>query len=780
MDKIIIIVMSIVLIACGGGGSSGGSNNGISSVAQSSSQAVTDPTANPISATITLVSRENTPYLAYALLDTLDFTKNYPQDLREVLSDISLLEVGETTGECQNKNSKYTLKLNSTRSKIIEIYTQCDFGTGSIIDGVKSTEIIYGVEEDHIIQIFDKVKFRSVLNSEEFDEFDGKMEFFGKLNEFNLTEKKFSVLLDVSITTQEEGTLKLDDAEFVLGIRSDGGVFSGVSKMSGKAEWVGQGGFKFDFDNETSSVQLAGSTVSTGRVSYENGIFINWDEDGDGHSEAQLFTERSLSDLLISQTRQIIKTGYPEYKLDQPELYFARGNNISIDISKAYTNTTLSLLDYSIRVDGDINPNGNWIQTGLGKFQISFPNNTEDRFYDLVFVIKDTQNTVFEIPTKLFVGSDFDGDSVPDMYDQDDDNDSAKDENDLYPFDVSESADTDNDGLPDNKDSDADNDGVPNFVDYSPLNSTNCISENTTTCYLYYYIEPKILDENGILYFEPFSSNYGVYQSKSFIYRLNINTDQYLIPVPLSTDTSVQYKLMNNKVYFRSWVNKDAFLYTLKAVDIESFEQTTLFETDKIFVLNYVEPTHVVISKQRTPATVDLYVESYNLQGEQISFMPVYVGNDRRKPVLDPKSVENCVNAITTSAEGFLYIYQFYLDPSPCDDGPVSKKSLSKQYIYYKNNIHLAQDNSLFLSLPEHQYFEWISDKFFLVQNEVVKLFNLSGNSLQEFVIPEGETFYKALTNSTTVVLVTREYNKGKTHIRTFDSNFILSKEIQY
>jgi hypothetical protein len=777
MGKIIIIAISIVLIACGGGGS----NNGISSVVQSSSQAVTDPTANPISATITSVSRENTPYLAYALLDTLDFTKNYPQDLREVLSDISLLKVGETTGECQNKNSKYTLELNSTRSKIIEIYTQCDFGTGSIIDGVKSTEIIYGVEEDHIIQIFDKVKFRSVLNSEEFDEFDGKMEFFGKLNEFNLTEKKFSVLLDVSVTTQEEGTLKIDDAEFVLGIRSDGGLFSGVSKMSGKAEWVGQGGFKFDFDNETSSVQLTGSTVSTGRVSYEKGIFINWDEDGDGQGEAQLFTERSLSDLLTSQTRQIIKTGYPEYKLDQPELYFARGNNISIDISKAYTNTTLSLLDYSIRVDGDINPNGNWIQTGLGKFQISFPNNTEDRFYDLVFVIKDTQNTVFEIPTKLFVGSDFDGDSVPDMYDQDDDNDSAKDENDLYPFDVSESADTDNDGLPDNKDSDADNDGVPNFVDYSPLDSTNCISENTTTCYLYYYIEPKILDENGILYFEPFSSNYGVYQAWSFIYRFNVNTQEYLAPVPISTDINIKYALMNNKFYFVYRVYGETPTYSLISMDIENLNQLNLFETDKAFFINYVEPTHIVISKYLSRATTDFYAESYTLSGQLISTIPIY-GEDSRdqRRVFVPNSVENCEEVITTTTEGFLYLYKDYESPNNCYSGPVSKKSLNSQYIYYNKNIHLAQDNSLFLSLPDHQYFEWISDKFFLIQNEAVKLFDLSGNSLQEFVIPEGETFYKALTNSSTVVLVTREYNKGKTHIRTFDSNFILSKEIQY
>lgn len=51
----------------------------------------------------------------------------------------------------------------------------------------------------------------------------------------------------------------------------------------------------------------------------------------------------------------------------------------------------------------------------------------------------------------------FDGDALGDACDLDDDNDSVNDQNDAFPFDLSESIDTDNDGTGDNTDVDDDN-----------------------------------------------------------------------------------------------------------------------------------------------------------------------------------------------------------------------------------------------------------------------------------------------------------------------------------
>lgn len=758
MDKIIFIVISIVLVACGGGGSSGGSNNGASSVMHSSSQATLEPSINPISVVMTPVSRANTPYFSYALLDTFDFAKSYPQDIRELIADLDLLKVGETSGECENKNGRYSIKLNSQRSKLIENYTQCDLGTGSIINGIKSTEVIIGSEENHIIQIFDKVKIRSVLNTEEFDEFDGKIEFIGRQNESN-------VLFDVTITTQEEGTLKLKEAVFTFGVNSDGGLFSGVVKMSGKAEWVGQGGFEFNFDKETKVVKLKGSTASSAQVSYENGIFISWDEEDDGQGDAQLFTQNRLGDLLTSQGRQIISTSYPEYKLNQPVLYFARGSNITIDISKAYTNTSLSLLDYSVRVDGDINPNGNWIQTELGKFQLSFPNNTEDRFYDLVFVIKDTQNTVFEVPTKLFVGSDFDRDLVPDMFDQDDDNDLTKDEEDLYPFDPTQIADTDGDGWSDNKDFDADNDGVPNFVDANPLDSSNC-KEREEQCYSS-FSHPVYLDENGILFFELWNPGFQLttFMNTPTVNRLDITLGQFLPPIPISTNYYRSYYFQNDKIYYSASLNSsNESLYMLRSVDINSLEENDLFRSKDIFILNYVAPTHVVISTVSN-------IASYNFDGELINS----VQYDPRLQVLPYEMATNCEKTITTASDGNFFVFEDYLDK--CASGAIP--SPSKNYIYANRNVYSHYDSSLETVLQDHFIFNWIGENYLISDRSFLRLFNIEGVAINEFVVPENEQILSILKSTKTIVVASVDINTQRTYIRIFDYSLVLTKSIQ-
>ena len=69
-------------------------------------------------------------------------------------------------------------------------------------------------------------------------------------------------------------------------------------------------------------------------------------------------------------------------------------------------------------------------------------------------------------------GGDFDGDTIADGFDPDDDNDGVDDINDAFPFDNSESSDNDGDFIGDNADLDDDNDGVDDINDTFPLDAT--------------------------------------------------------------------------------------------------------------------------------------------------------------------------------------------------------------------------------------------------------------------------------------------------------------------
>ncbi len=70
------------------------------------------------------------------------------------------------------------------------------------------------------------------------------------------------------------------------------------------------------------------------------------------------------------------------------------------------------------------------------------------------------------------VPSDNDDDGIPDAIDNDDDNDGYNDDNDTFPLDPNEWVDSDGDGTGDNADTDDDDDGVPDVDDDFPLDPT--------------------------------------------------------------------------------------------------------------------------------------------------------------------------------------------------------------------------------------------------------------------------------------------------------------------
>ena len=75
--------------------------------------------------------------------------------------------------------------------------------------------------------------------------------------------------------------------------------------------------------------------------------------------------------------------------------------------------------------------------------------------------------------------SDFDEDGIPDVLDEDDDNDSMLDKSDPFPLDATETLDTDGDGIGNNTDSDDDGDGVLDTLDAFPLDATETIDTDS-------------------------------------------------------------------------------------------------------------------------------------------------------------------------------------------------------------------------------------------------------------------------------------------------------------
>lgn len=98
--------------------------------------------------------------------------------------------------------------------------------------------------------------------------------------------------------------------------------------------------------------------------------------------------------------------------------------------------------------------------------------NGETYFYYIVAIddsghSSESSNIISGIPEM-----DFDGDTIFDSEDQDDDGDGVNDELDAFPKNSSEWYDTDEDGIGDNTDNDDDNDSVPDTEDAFPLDDT--------------------------------------------------------------------------------------------------------------------------------------------------------------------------------------------------------------------------------------------------------------------------------------------------------------------
>ncbi|MEM8563232.1 MAG: DUF4214 domain-containing protein, partial [Pseudomonadota bacterium] len=156
--------------------------------------------------------------------------------------------------------------------------------------------------------------------------------------------------------------------------------------------------------------------------------------------------------------------------------------------------------------------------------------------YQIAFKAVDADGLVSaeSLIVDVIVTGDFDGDGIPDIEDQDIDNDGTPRFSDDFPYDPNEQNDSDGDGIGDSADLDTDNDGVNDSVDAYPLdpvcsrpdegNGENCYSTlGDQTVF-------GVAGAGGLVYL--------FRQDAAELARYDIATQQYLTPIEFSTESS--------------------------------------------------------------------------------------------------------------------------------------------------------------------------------------------------------------------------------------------------
>ncbi len=793
---VILAFLTVALIGCGGGGSSSGeqvsqqpSSSSAHVVASSSSlnksqsnfsvssQGSSASGLNPIQ--LQPVTRENTPYLTAAVFNIFDFVVFLYQEQSALLADIELLSDGSFSMNCDS--GKLTLIVEGAKSKITMNYDDC-VQDGAFASGRWIIEILNsGVAEPFKVQ-WHWIDFKTydLAWPDEYEQLNIDALYTGKVKASYDNDQQFTVSFNGQIYDSTQGSLEVEKASFSLGysnFRDDSIIykFGDGESYSGRINWVGKGAADFNYSNEK-VFSLRGATAATGFATLADGLRLTWDEQNDGVPEAQLFYSGSektdLSEIIFNGSNKIELSGKNNEIFYSLPKYMSRGETYTVDIGDALTHTSLSLLDFDVKVDGRSDPNGDWTQPEAGKFVFSFPDNSEDQTYNLVFFAHDTSGkNTYEIPISFFVGSDFDQDGIPDRYDDDDDNDSVADVLDGYPLDNTESADTDNDGVADNQDSDADADGVPNFADANPLDGSNCLSQ--ASCHAYSYSGPLFLDKNGVLYFEGYLSKLNVMESRTYVPRFDSNAGEFMTPLqmPQGTLGRMLYEAQGHKIYFD--VNKK-IIYTM---DLLTQKSLSFFQSNEFFAIEYVEPNHIVIGRQVYNGSDGLYIESYNFNGGLISSMPA---NDRLYPVIPYKYATYCNSALTSGLSGNLFLYTNTME-NTCSSYSVGARKISTDgsRIYRSdhpagNGIYSMSDGSLLVSIPSFPRFYWVANGYVLhdpnVTPQKIELYDEAGSLIQSFSIPDTEFFLGLYTTDTRIVLRTSVSESGRNNIRTFDA----------
>jgi hypothetical protein len=261
------------------------------------------------------------------------------------------------------------------------------------------------------------------LSSGFYGEIDAEVTFFTSGGDMTW-DWQVSSMLRTSTTTFHEG-LKV----FVDGVQIDASLHSGCmngewcGEDSGSMSWTFTGGthtvlFKFDFGTSSSS----GSSEAWLDNIMLPSVFVSSNEDTDDDNDGVLDADDFDS-------------------LDKCISVDADGDGIVDHVS---SDPDCDAADYTVDDNDD---NDAWTDVD----EIACGSDPLDN---------------------MSVPADYDGDSICDVVDSDDDNDGTDDDSDAFDFDNTEDTDTDGDTIGDNADPDDDNDGVIDIDDEFPYDSS--------------------------------------------------------------------------------------------------------------------------------------------------------------------------------------------------------------------------------------------------------------------------------------------------------------------
>lgn len=797
-----LLVGVMGLVGCGGG-TGGSSPTGSSSSSFGSSLASSSSTSSA-QAPVALqpITRASAPYFAASVFDAFDVASIIPTTIAEMLSQINLLKDGQFSSSCSNGGT-YSVVIRSNPSSMRETFTNCR-EDGDIRNGHMYFEAVPSGDGAYRALIrYDNLTITSAIDTSASSKISGDIKYEGEIGGRKYDNQFYTVRLNITEQDSEIGEYSLQDAVFRLPYFTSDSFFPhkfrAEQSYSGKIVISEMGSANFEYNAIEKKVEITGSTDAIARITYDDEeLFIYWDAENDGLMEAQLFIAitNNISDLIGSSDGKIVPSGIDGLILERDSFYISRGDSLEIDFRKALTHSGISLLNYTLLVDGASSETNDWNQVEPGRFLLSFGSNVEDKTYDLIFRITDAdERNVYDIPVSFFVGSDYDADGTPDAFDDDDDNDGVRDQWDAYPFDKDESADTDGDGIPDNRDADADGDGVPNFADNEPLDASNCaeLSERDSgSCYLQgrRVGVPWMMDAQGILYFESYLARFGVRDSNSYMYRLDSDLSQFLEPIRGVSQRSFFVAATNTLIY-----KSGDEIYQ---VNLDTQETHLLIQFEESFRLEYAEEKHFVITRAHGTASESTYVESYNYRGQLLSQKPLYTDGRLAMVIAQSQLDPNCPVGLTSDFYGELYLVLSRYDGSYCIPNPLLMSRLSpdgtklyrpivessdggifstKEYLEY-GSIDINVNDQPLITISPFSHFEWVGENYVVQRQDSLVLHDSTGAEIASVEFDD-EEIQELFTNAERIAVVSHPNNSRRTLIRMFDAqlNFINSYE---
>lgn len=785
---LVVMFLGLTLTACGGGGgNTGGSNQSLPNVNSSVvSLSVSSSSVANSSIELQKLTRTNTPLMAGGLVDLIGFSKSIPDQVMNSFADISNLQDGKYSVACDNAKSTYTATISKSGKKLEENFTTCIFD-GIHYSGARTIEI--DTQKSSIIAVvnFSWIDFKvyDVATPTEFESLTGSLNYEGRGPLYIDNDNKFLVRLNLEVHSSTEGALVIKQGVFNLTYPNPSGwdrygyYFSDGQALAGTLSLSGVGAVSFSAIEQSRVITLAGAENTKAYIDPAiSALEISLDENGDGRRESNVSVatydfdyDIGLSDLVHRPGNSVVlRAGATNPIPQSKELVMGRGGHLLIDISKLFAHSSVELLDYDLQVDGFDSATGNWVQTDLGVFDLTFSGNIVDETYKLTFIAKDQHGVKYELFANLFIGADFDRDNIPDAKDQDDDNDGVSDYADKFPFDPLEQNDFDKDGIGDNSDPDNDNDGVANIDDAYPRDAkcSKAAAGDGNSCYASYSSDLWFMDSAGIVYSKIYVANING-NRRYFVNRWDSKTGVFIKPTEFSKFDYHTYA--NDKIFSQ-------FDYSLHATDLNTGMTSVLAEELGNFSIKYIEKNYIVITRMLSGASESEVVESYSMSGELLNSVKVFQSG-QRTAVIAPRFSHLCGSYITTNSDGVFEIVLTNRYTPRCffGLGDIDYSSDGMHYFTYvapftESAIYSSDRNFIVnVDVSDQLSSFWTKTGFVVANVSGFTFYRANGETNFRFSYPQGEEYVDVVNNIDNVALLTRNLQTGNFKIRVFDKD---------